>query len=213
MDDVVVLVGTGPEASGRDRELCELAEAVGAGVAYLQGGDPALVDELTRLHEAGAERITLVPTALGGRVPDRSWVRRVAGHWVRARSDAPTVVVTGREVTGDEAPLSSSAWEDVPGHRHHVLVCRGPRCSARGAAAASTALDATLRERGLGDDDVLVAQTGCLFPCNHGPVMVVHPDDTWYGGMDAAAVVRLVDEHLVGGEPLAARRLPRQPRG
>lgn len=213
MDDAVVLVGMGVEVAGRDAELRELADAVGASVAYLQNGDPALIDELSRLHESGTGRITLVGMALGGRAPARSWLRRVAGHWARERPDGPTIVIAGREVAGREAGLSSPAWEDVPGHRHHVLVCRGPRCSAQGAAETSAALDAELRERGLGDDDVLVTQTGCLFPCNHAPVIVVHPADAWYGAMDASAVRDLIDAHLVGGEAMVAHRLHSPRRG
>ena len=37
-----------------------------------------------------------------------------------------------RPITGTEAGLTSAAWEDVTEHRHQVLVCRGPRCTALG---------------------------------------------------------------------------------
>ena len=90
-----------------------------------------------------------------------------------------------------------AAWDDLPGHRHQVLVCRGPRCTARGAETTATALARALVEQGLGDDDVLVTQTGCLFPCNHAPVVAVQPDDVWYAGVDEALAARLVGEHLL----------------
>lgn len=63
---------------------------------------------------------------------------------------------------------------------------------------------------GLGDNDVLITQTGCQFPCNHAPVVTVHPDDTWYGGVDANAARTIVTEHLIAGRPVQGDRLPRQ---
>ncbi|MCW2747242.1 MAG: hypothetical protein JWP10_384, partial [Nocardioidaceae bacterium] len=68
---------------------------------------------------------------------------------------------------------------------------------------------ATMAE-GLGDDDVLITHTGCQFPCNQAPVMSVQPGDIWYGHVDGDAARAIVSEHLVGGEVVAAHRLPRQ---
>jgi (2Fe-2S) ferredoxin len=189
-------------------ELRDLAMATGASLAFLQVGSPSVTDELDRLHAAGVTHVELVGLGLGAPTA-RSWLRRVAGHWRRAHPEI-AVVVSGRGVTVDEA-LTSPAWEQVPGHRTHALVCRGPRCSARGAGAVDTALGEELRAHNLGDDDVLVTQTGCLFPCNHAPVVVVHPDDVWYGAVDAAWARRLVAEHLVAGEVVEEKRLPRGP--
>lgn len=187
----------------RDRVIVQRrADEAGATVAFLQHGVPSLVAELDRLDAAGARHVTLEGITLGKGAPARSWLRRVAGHWVRAGGDRPVVEIDGRAVTGDEAPLSSPAWEHVPGYEHHVLVCRGPRCSAQGADETAAALDTALAEAGLGDDDVLVAQTGCLFPCNHAPVVVVHPANTWLGKVDASAARRLVNEYIGHGTPL-----------
>ncbi|WP_436701767.1 (2Fe-2S) ferredoxin domain-containing protein [Nocardioides sp. BYT-33-1] len=207
MSRAVVLVPLGVDAARHAEELREVAAATGSSLAFLQAGTPSLADELDRLAATGARRIELVGLGLGAPTA-RSWLRRVAGHWRRANAGVE-LVLTGRAVTGEEAPLTSPAWEDVPGHARQVLVCRGPRCSARGSAATATALDAELRRRGLGDDDVLVTQTGCLFPCNQAPVLVVHPDDIWYGGVRPGVVPDLVDEHLLGGRPLSSARLPR----
>src|SRR5690606_414253 len=105
--------------------------------------------------------------------------------------------------------LESPAWEHLPGFRHHVLVCRGPRCSAKRSVDTAQALSASLDARGLSDDDVLVTQTGCLFPCNHAPVVAVHPDDVWYGPVAPQNSDRLVDDHLLAGRRLDDLRLPR----
>lgn len=36
-----------------------------------------------------------------------------------------------------------------------------------------------------------------------------HPEDVWYGGVDASCARRIVREHLVAGDPVVERRLPR----
>lgn len=81
-------------------------------------------------------------------------------------------------------------------------MCRGPRCSAYGAGEVATALTRQLDHDGFGDDDVLVTTTGCLFPCNLGPLIVVQPDDIWYTNVDPGLAVRIAAEHLGGGRPV-----------
>jgi (2Fe-2S) ferredoxin len=221
MTPVVVWMGVADPGPG----LAALAARHGATTAYLQVGEPSLRRELDRRADAGERRVVLVGAAFGA-APGNSWLRRAAAHWWRERQDPPEILVASglldhehddldplllraRAVTGTEAGLSSAAWEDVPRHRHQVLVCRGPRCTARGADVTAGALGSALVAAGLGDDDVLVTQTGCQFPCNHAPVVTVHPDDAWYGRVDGAAAERIVAEHLVGGRPVVDHRLPR----
>lgn len=207
-----VLVGMSVHEARERDALQRRADDTGASLAFLQHGEPSLVAELDRLAAAGVEHVTLERVALGGTAPARSWLRRVAGHWMRAGVDRPAVVVDERPVTGREAPLTSPAWEAVPGHRQHIFVCRGPRCWARGADEVAESLSAALGEAGLEDDDVLVTQTGCLFPCNHAPVIVVHPDDVWFGSTDPEDVDGIVEAHVRGDVLPARHRLPRRSR-
>lgn len=211
----VVLVGLSIEEVNQADLLHRRAAAEDATVAYLQHGEPSLVAELTRLAEAGASTIRLEPVSCGERSSARSWVRRVAGHWLRQSATRTSIMVGDSPVTGREAGLTSSAWEEVPGHSRHVLVCRGPRCSAQGADRTARAIDTALREMRLGgtggsDDAVLVTQTGCLFPCNHAPVVVVHPDDAWYRPVDEPTARRIVIESISWGLPVREHRLRRR---
>lgn len=206
--DAVVMVIMSAESITDQSALTDLAATVGASVAYLQVGEPALVDELDRLAATGVTSVKL--TRLPGTVtaPARSWLRRVAAHWVRQNPDIQVTVVDS-DVTGREAPLTSPAWEQVPNYAHHVLVCRGPRCAAKGASQTMAALTQTLKDRGLGDEDALVAQSGCLFPCNHAPLVAVHPANAWYGPVTPDNVDRIVEEHLIGGHIVSELNHPR----
>jgi (2Fe-2S) ferredoxin len=94
------------------------------------------------------------------------------------------------------------AWSVIPPHKNHVLFCQGPRCTASGSGDLGGYLRKRLKEEGLEENagHVLEAQTGCLFPCNLGPLMVVYPEGTWYCGLDRAAIDRIIEEHFHGGQ-------------
>lgn len=65
-----------------------------------------------------------------------------------------------------------------------------------------------LRAEGPG---VMTCKTICLGPCALGPVLQVWPDATWCGGVDEAGIERIVDEHLLGGRPVAGLAYTPQP--
>jgi (2Fe-2S) ferredoxin len=97
-----------------------------------------------------------------------------------------------------------AGWSEIPDHRHHVLLCRGPRCTALGAGQLADVLRNQIKaQKLLHNDRVLVAQTGCLYPCNLGPVMVVYPEGVWYGTLDNNTVEQIVQEHFVAGQVVA----------
>ncbi|WP_433342862.1 (2Fe-2S) ferredoxin domain-containing protein [Micromonospora sp. CA-111912] len=204
---VLVHVATALPDAARPAVLRQAAEAAGARLAFLQGGEPTLTHVLDLVHADGVREVRLEPVSTDDLTYARSWVGRVAGHWHRQQIDPPVIRFGERTITGREAPLSSPAWDAPPPYRHHLLLCRGPRCSARGADETYRALVGALVEHRLTDSDVLMAQTGCLFPCNHGPVAVVHPDGAWYGPVRPGDAARLVREHLCAGRPVDDLRL------
>ena len=71
----------------------------------------------------------------------------------------------------------------------HILVCNSYRISggAQGACNKKNApgliqyLTEGAADRSL---DVVVTSTGCLNVCAQGPVIVVHPQNIWYGGIE-----------------------------
>lgn len=225
-----VMVGTSPTDPTRRSELTALANEVGAELAFLQMASPTLGDVLTRLAARGETRVVLVGVSGGLDGPGISWLRRIAADWWRSYGEgAPEVatapahleklsqwhslVALARPITHGGPGLTSAAWEDIPSHRHQVFVCRGPRCTAAGADETWKGLVLGLMGAGLGDDDVLVTQTGCQFPCNHAPVVTVQPDDVWYGRVDEATAAEIVTDHLVAGAPVERLRLCRRPKG
>jgi (2Fe-2S) ferredoxin len=56
-----------------------------------------------------------------------------------------------------------------------------------------------IEERGLGDE-VFVSNTGCFGLCEQGPIVVVYPDNIWYGKVSPEDVEKIMDEHVEGGK-------------
>jgi NADH-quinone oxidoreductase subunit F len=91
--------------------------------------------------------------------------------------------------------------------RSHVLVCGGAGCLSSGCHAVQDALVAELKKRNLAEE-VQMTVTGCMGPCDLGPVILVLPDGTFYQRVTALDVPDLVEEHFVKGRP-CERLLPK----
>jgi (2Fe-2S) ferredoxin len=95
----------------------------------------------------------------------------------------------------------------------YVFVCLNQRpaghpkgsCLDRGAAVVFEALREEQGRRLL--TSVKVVATGCMEACLAGPALLVVPDNVWYGGVTEADVPTLMEQHLVGGEPVEMLRI------
>lgn len=87
----------------------------------------------------------------------------------------------------------------------HIFVCASFRfggepqgvCHKKGAGNLLPYLENELSDRGM--NDVSVSSTGCLKVCDRGPVLVVYPDNIWYGAVDEAGVDAILDAIEDGG--------------
>ncbi|WP_418647426.1 CbiX/SirB N-terminal domain-containing protein [Thauera butanivorans] len=221
--------GLGPAAREEMQSMVEGVRTAlpGAQVegAFVDRESPSLPEALDAC--AGARRIVVQPVFIPGDKSLLRWLQKVALRWrARQSSDRPLPEIAfapalgslpelstllarqtcaaGRlpdvaDTAGEDWQRDPIAWSNIPPHQRHVLFCLGPRCAALGAATLWQHLGDRLRASGKLQKTVMMLQTSCQYPCNHGPLMIVHPDGTWYGKLDEAAIDRIVEQHLDQG--------------
>ncbi len=86
-------------------------------------------------------------------------------------------------------------------YEKHVLVCGGTGCTSSGSAKIIDKLAAELEAKGL-TEKVQIVKTGCFGLCALGPIMIVYPEGTFYSRVEIDEISRIVDEHLIGGNPV-----------
>lgn len=89
----------------------------------------------------------------------------------------------------------------------HIFVCTSSRmtgqqkgfCHTKEGVEVVSMFMQELEERDLGGS-VFVSNTGCFGLCEQGPIVVIYPDNVWYGSVTPDDVAEIVESHIEGNE-------------
>ncbi len=85
--------------------------------------------------------------------------------------------------------------------KQKICVCCGAGCLSSGAEEVMKKLQEEIKARGL-EQEVEVVPTGCMGPCNQGPLLKCLPGYNMYQKVDCSNIEKIVQSQLVDKKPL-----------
>lgn len=85
--------------------------------------------------------------------------------------------------------------------KYKISVCCGASCISSGAEEVLKKLQEEVKSREL-ESDVEIIPSGCMGPCNQGPLVKVQPNNTIYQHIDCSNIGKVVQSQLVDNKPL-----------
>lgn len=236
--DHIILCLSQPSLSGREeaRLLAALHHAARqvyvqpVTVVRLEGSGPGLPCALRAARDSGARHVRVLPTGFPIAANMRAWLPGAVAHFATQEAGDMRIELADppepEEAAAALLPLTQSArirdahdapasmgkpgWQYLPDFDTHILVCTGPRCAFRGAGTLQARLKQVLAKAGL-SDRCLTTTTGCLYPCNQGPLVALYPRGDWFVIPDEAALTRLVTDVIGSGLDAPDLRLAERP--
>ena len=82
-----------------------------------------------------------------------------------------------------------------------VAICQGTGCRSSASLDIHNALQEEIDNHNL-SDQIEIRRTGCFGLCEMGPLVIVHPERTFYTKVKPGDVKEIIESHILGGKPV-----------
>lgn len=99
--------------------------------------------------------------------------------------------------------VSSHVLEKIglPTAKKHLFLCLGPDCCSPEIGQASW--EFLKSQVALHSLQILRTRAACFRICSQGPILVVYPDGIWYAQVTPERLGRIINEHIILGQPVS----------
>ena len=96
---------------------------------------------------------------------------------------------------------AEKAKEENYKYKYKICVCCGAGCISSGSEEVLKKLQEEVSLRGM-ENDIEVIPTGCMGPCNQGPLIKFEPDHTVYQKVDCTNIATIVQSQIIDKKPI-----------
>ncbi|MCT2401287.1 (2Fe-2S) ferredoxin domain-containing protein [Novosphingobium mangrovi (ex Huang et al. 2023)] len=124
------------------------------------------------------------------------------------------MTASAKEIEQAREALAKAGGDGI---QRHIFICAEPQkgecCTPEKGQAAWKYLKKRLKQLGLDGPKtetgggIARSKADCLRICAAGPIAVVWPDGVWYHSCTEEALEKIIQQHLIGGQPVEEYRL------
>jgi len=105
----------------------------------------------------------------------------------------------------------------MPRPEKHLFICTQNRPQGHPRGSCANAGGAEIMNEFMNEiqaqnlfEKIGLTNTGCMGPCMMGPSVLVYPEGVMYGKVTRTDVKTIIEQHLLGGQPVAELMVPNE---